>query len=536
MTFTDLHLDHNIEKAIEDLGFQEPTPVQVQLIPHMFSRTEDVVALAQTGTGKTAAFGIPLVQSLDTESRTVQALILCPTRELCLQITDDLKSFARYMPKVGITAVYGGANIDRQKQDIRKGTHIIVATPGRLLDLINRRYIDMSNIRLLVLDEADIMLNMGFKDELDAILQNVPEGRQTVLLSATMPKGVAGIAREYMNDPVDITVGPKNAGISTVEHKYYVVRPHDKYLTLKRLLDYYPGIYGIVFCRTRRSTQKIADALMKDGYNADALHGDLSQTQREYVMRKFRERTLQVLVATDIAARGLDVDDLTHIVHYDLPDDLEVYTHRSGRTGRAGKTGISLAIATPKETRRIHSIERVVQRPFFEEKVPRGRSICEQQLFSLIEKVQNADVDTQLLSQYSTFIEEKLKHLTREEIIDRFVSLEFNRFLQYYGNNQEIKSVDKTAAPGPSFAGKRKSRNNFTSLKINLGKKDQIRPPQLIGIINKLTNSRNIKMGKIEIGTISTTIQIESPHALQVRNSFRGFTYHGRKVQASSPE
>lgn len=315
MTFTDLHLNKNIEKAIEELGFKEPTPVQEQLIPHMLTSTEDVVALAQTGTGKTAAFGLPLVHSLDPALKAVQALILCPTRELCLQITGDMKSFAKYMPGVGVTAVYGGANIVTQKKEIRSGAQIVAATPGRLLDLINRKYIDISNIGTLILDEADIMLNMGFKDELDAILETVPAERQTILLSATMPKDVAAIAREYMKEPVEITVGARNAGTTTVEHKFFIVRPNDKYLTLKRLLDYYPGIYGIVFCRTRTSTQKIADALMKDGYNADSLHGDLSQVQREYVMKKFRERTLQVLVATDIAARGLDVDDLTHIVH-----------------------------------------------------------------------------------------------------------------------------------------------------------------------------------------------------------------------------
>jgi len=530
-----MRLNEKIEKAIAELGFEEPTPVQEQLIPHMLSSIEDVVALAQTGTGKTAAFGLPLVHSLDTELKAVQALILCPTRELCLQIAGDLKSFARYMPGVGVSAVYGGANIVTQKKEIRNGAQIVAATPGRLLDLINRNYIDISGIGLLVLDEADIMLNMGFKDELDAILDAAPEKRQTILLSATMPRDVAAIAREYMRDPVEITVGTKNAGTSTVEHKFFVVRQKDKFLTLKRLLDYYPGIYGIVFCRTRTSTQKIADALMKEGYNADALHGDLSQVQREYVMRKFRERTLQVLVATDIAARGLDVDDLTHIVHYDLPDDLEVYTHRSGRTGRAGKTGISLSIVTPNETRKIQAIERSIKRPFFEQKVPKGRAICEQQLFSLISKVQNADVDTRLLSQYSSFIEEKLEHLSREEIIERFVSLEFNRFLQYYGNNEEIKSVKKGKARdhGRTYKGKRRASGSFIPLTINLGKRDQIRPPQLIGIINKLTKNRNIKMGKIDIGTNSTIVQIESPHAQHVRNSFKGFTYRGRQIKAS---
>ncbi|MCK4542387.1 MAG: DEAD/DEAH box helicase [Spirochaetales bacterium] len=536
MNFHDFELNDAIMRAIDKLGFETPTPIQEKVIPHLLAEKSDVVGLAQTGTGKTAAFGLPIIEKIEKKERYIQSLILCPTRELCLQITGDMENFARFTPNISITAVYGGAAIVPQIKDIKRGTHVVVATPGRLLDLINRGVADLSAIKYLVLDEADIMLNMGFKDEIDAILEAAPAERQTILLSATMPREVAKIASTYMKNPVEITIGEKNAGVSTVEHKYFMVHSRDKYLALKRIVDFHPEIYGIIFCRTRRSTQEIADKMIKDGYNAESLHGDLSQAQREIVMKKFREKNLQLLVATDIAARGLDVNDLTHIIHYDLPDEIEVYNHRSGRTGRAGKKGTSFSVINMKEKSKLKRIENVIKRKITPEKVPTGKDICEHQLMHLIDRVKAVEVKTEQIAPYLSVIEEKLAALSREDLLKHFVSLEFNRFLNYYKNTPDISIV----------SGERKHRDDsvrgpykrsgggagFTWLSVNLGKKDNVLPPQLIGLINQCTRNRNIKLGRIDISFNKSSIQVESAYADVVYNSLNGYNYRGSKIQA----
>ncbi len=543
MNFKELGLTENIIKAIGELGFDSPTPIQEKVIPQILNDPRDIVGLAQTGTGKTAAYGLPILERTDISSKKVQALILCPTRELCLQITHDMESFSRFIPKLSVTAVYGGAGIIEQMRSVRKGAQIIVATPGRLLDLINRKAADISAIRHLVLDEADIMLNMGFKEELDAILAAAPKERQTLLFSATMPAEVAKIAAKYMKNPIEISVGQKNSGTANVEHRYFMVHAKDKYETLKRVVDYYPEIYGIIFCRTRISTQEIADKMIRDGYNAEALHGDLSQSQREFVMRKFREGNVQLLIATDIAARGLDVNNLTHVIHYDLPDDLEIYTHRSGRTGRAGKTGISLAIIHMKEKYKIGSIEKTVKRKITATKVPLGKDICEQQLIHQIDRVKAVNVDDDQISPYLAVIEEKLADLDREALLKHFVSLEFNRFLKYYKNAPDLtaipREVQKKKPDHQAFvkAGvKEFSKTGFTYLVVDIGKNDNVLPPQIIGLINQSTRNRFIKLGNIDISPNSSRFQIENHCVDEVYKAISGYKFCGKKLRVEREE
>jgi ATP-dependent RNA helicase DeaD len=537
LNFSTLGLTDNIIKAIGELGFDTPTPIQEKVIPQILSDSRDIVGLAQTGTGKTAAYGLPILERTDISSKKVQALILCPTRELCIQIAKDMESFSRFLPRLSVTAVYGGAGIIEQMRAVRKGTQIIVATPGRLLDLINRKAADISAIRHLVLDEADIMLNMGFKEELDAILAAAPKERQTLLFSATMPSEVTKIAAKYMKNPIEISVGQKNSGTANVEHQYFMVHARDKYETLKRVVDYYPEIYGIIFCRTRISTQEIADKMIKDGYNAEALHGDLSQPQREFVMRKFREGNVQLLIATDIAARGLDVNNLTHVIHYDLPDDLEIYTHRSGRTGRAGKTGISLAIIHMKEKYKIGSIEKTVKRKITATKVPLGKDICEQQLIHLIDRVKAVDVDSDQISPYLAVIEDRLADLDREALLKHFVSLEFNRFLNYYKNAPDLtavsREVQKKKPDHPVFmktGGKEFTKSGYTYLVVNIGKNDHILPPQIIGLINQSTRNRFIRLGNIDISPDSSRFQIENHYVDEVFKAISGYKFCGKKL------
>ncbi len=466
MTFEELGLNTKLLKAINDLGFKEPTPIQEQTLGILSSQSTDIVALAQTGTGKTAAFGLPMLSNIDYESKTIQGLILCPTRELCLQITKDLGNYSKYLTGMRITAVYGGSSIDNQIRDIKRGTQIVVATPGRLVDLIDRRAIQLSDVAITVLDEADEMLNMGFKDDLDIILSKTAATKNTWLFSATMPAEVARIARKYMKDPVEVSVGKKNQGAENIEHQYYVVQARDKYLALKRIADYYPEIFGIVFCRTKAETQEVADALIKDGYNADALHGDLSQAQRDFVMKRYRSRTLQMLVATDVAARGIDVNDITHVINYNLPEDVENYTHRSGRTARAGKKGISIAIVHSKELGKVRDIERVIGRKFTRASIPNGFEVCEKQLFHLVHKLQNVEVNEKEIETYLPNIFEELKDLSKEEIIKRFVSEEFNRFLTYYQNAPDLNvQTDGRDRTGP---------NRTTRFFINIGALDDL--------------------------------------------------------------
>ena len=484
-----------ILKAIQELGFEQPMPVQEKVIPLMLGDEADIIALAQTGTGKTAAFGLPLVQATDTEINDTQALILCPTRELCMQITGDLTDYAKFTGKLKILAVYGGASIDNQIRGLKKGVHIIVATPGRLIDLIGRGAARLSSVNTVILDEADEMLNMGFLDSINEILEEVPEGRRTLLFSATMSSEIASIARKYMNNPVEITIGTKNSSAENVSHAYYLVHAKDKYKVLKRIADFEPDIYGIVFCRTRKETQEVASKLINDGYNADALHGDLSQAQRDAVMQKFRIRNLQLLVATDVAARGLDVDDLTHVINFSLPDDTEVYTHRSGRTGRAGKTGISISLVHLREKHILQQIERKVKKSFKALKIPTGSEICGKQLFNWVSKLENVVTDHQEIEKFLPEIKEKLAGLDREELLKRVVSLEFDRFLDDYRHGEDLIDPvsEKEAAFGRS--GRTQIQNdqypgNYTRLFINLGKSDGFFPEQLIELVNSNTRGK----------------------------------------------
>ncbi len=533
--FERLGVDNDIIRAISELGFELPMPIQEQVIPHLLSdEPGDIVALAQTGTGKTAAFGIPIIEHTNPSQRKIQHLVLAPTRELCLQIADDLTSFCKYKSNLKVAAVFGGASIDRQVQMIKSGAQIISATPGRLLDLINRGYIDISKVKTVVLDEADEMLNMGFRDDLEDILKHTPADKNTLLFSATMPPEVMSIAKRYMRNPKEFTVGKRNTGARTVNHIAYMVHAKDRYLALKRIVDFHPDIYGIVFCRTRKETQAVADLLIEDGYNADSLHGDLSQVQRDNVMNKFRIRHLKILVATDVAARGLDVDDLTHIINYNLPDELEVYTHRSGRTGRAGKTGTSIAIANLKEKGKLKQIEKMIDKKFEFLDVPTGKDICEKQLFHLIDRMEKVEVDYSQIESYLPNIYKKLEWLDREELIKKFVSLEFNRFLDYYRNAKDLNvPLDR----GKISKKDRRARvESFTKFFINLGKMDQVKPTDIIGLINDCTGKRDIEIGEIEIKKSHSFFEIDSEYLELITDAFRGVYFKDRAINVEVAE
>ena len=472
MTFEELGLNSDLLKAIVDLGFETPTPIQQQTIPLLSKELTDIVALAQTGTGKTAAFGLPILEKINVDEKKVQALILAPTRELCVQITNDMKNYGKYMRGFSITAVYGGSSIENQIRDIKRGVQVIAATPGRLLDLIERRAVNLNTVNIVVLDEADEMLNMGFKDSIDAILSETPQEKFTWLFSATMPKEVERIARTYMNKPVELTSGKKNEGAANIKHVYYVVNPRERYQALKRVADFYPEIFGIVFCRTRAETQDVAESLIRDGYSADALHGDLSQAQRDFVMKRFRNRTLQMLVATDVAARGIDIDSISHVINYNLPEDVENYTHRSGRTGRAGKSGISMAIVSPKETGKIKDIERILKTKFEKLEVPTGVDVCEKQLFHLVHKLHDVEVKDDEIEKFLPKIYEELKDLTKEELIKRVISEEFNRFYNYYQNAPDLNmGKDGKGSVEGAFGNGRTTR-----FFINMGTMDGFNP------------------------------------------------------------
>lgn len=525
-TFEESGLKPEIIKAIGELGFEKPTPIQEKTIPHILNSDTDIVALAQTGTGKTAAFGLPIIHHIDEKVRGVQALILCPTRELCMQITNDLDYFSKYIRELFVVPVYGGASIDKQVSALGRGGQIVVGTPGRVLDLIKRKKLKVEHIRYLVMDEADEMLNMGFKDDLDAILSNTPEGRQTLLFSATMPAEIAALARKYMQNAGEISVGKKNTGAENVQHHYYVVQASNRYLALKRIMDYYPEIYGIVFCRTRQETKDVAEKLMQDSYNADALHGDLSQAQRDYVMNRFRKKNLHMLVATDVAARGLDVNDLSHIINYNLPDELESYIHRSGRTGRAGKHGISITIIHGRETSKISQLEKKVGKTFEHKQVPNGKDVCEKQLFHLIDKVEWVEIDESTIEPYLDIIYKKLAWLPREELIKRFVSVEFNRFLSYYKNTPDLN----VQAQKTKERQKKSSNLNFTRFHINLGSKNRLSPIDLISLINKHTGNQSIEIGKIEIMKKFSFFELDKAYEQSVLEAFRDVYRDGIKV------
>ena len=532
--FEEMGFTPGILKAIQELGFENPMPVQEKVIPLMLGGEADIIALAQTGTGKTAAFGLPLVQATDTEINNTQALILCPTRELCMQITGDLTDYARFTGKLKILAIYGGASIDNQMRGLKKGVHIIVATPGRLIDLIGRRAANLSSVTTVILDEADEMLNMGFLDSINEILEEVPDGRRTLLFSATMSKEITSIARKYMDNPVEITIGTKNSSADNVSHAYYLIHAKDKYKVLKRIADFEPDIYGIVFCRTRKETQEVASKLIDDGYNADALHGDLSQMQRDAVMQKFRVKNLQLLVATDVAARGLDVDDLTHIINYSLPDDTEVYTHRSGRTGRAGKTGISISLVHLRERHNLQQIERMVKKPFKAIPIPTGTEICGKQLFHWLKKLENVSTDHQEIEKFLPEIKEKLAGLDREELLKRVVSLQFDRFLDDYRNGEDI--IDTVSDRENSFerSGRRGKREeypgNYTRLFINLGKSDGFYPEQLIELVNTNTKGKKVPIGKIDLLKTFSFFEVESSYADDLIGALSNATFMDRRV------
>lgn len=564
--FTELGIHDDILRGLADLGFVEPTPIQERIIPTLLTGRSDVVGLAQSGTGKTAAFGIPLLQLVDARSRQTQALVLCPTRELCVQVAKDVTDFAKYRPGLKVLPVYGGAGIDAQIGALKKGVQIVVATPGRLNDLMRRRKVDVSSIHTVVLDEADEMLTMGFQEELNAILAETPADKRTFLFSATMSREVSAIAGRYMTDPVEVTVGRRNAGADNVSHEYYMVHARDRYPALKRIVDVNPDIYSIIFCRTRQETQDVADKLIQDGYNADALHGDLSQAQRDQVMNKFRRRNTQLLVATDVAARGLDVDDLTHVINYNLPDDTVNYTHRSGRTGRAGKIGISVALIHMRENHRIKELERKLNKKFRKSLIPTGREACKNQLFKLIETMKEVEVNHKQIDPFLPEVMESLTGLDREELVKRFVSIEFNRFLDYYRNAPDLNAPEprkgrdernpRNKRPGrDTYRDKKNDRDSresmdayfnkksrkesvhsstesyaappsvsgeeFTRFKINVGKKDGATPSRLIAEINEVICDRRVRFGKIDIMSASTLLEVTRRFAPKVKAAFQ---------------
>lgn len=538
-TFEELGVSQEIRKAIEEMGYENPMPVQEEVIPYLLGNGNDVVALAQTGTGKTAAFGLPLIQKIDVKNCVPQALVLCPTRELCLQIAGDLTDYSKYITDLKILPVYGGSSIDSQIRSMKRGVHIIVATPGRLIDLMERKVARLETVRDVVMDEADEMLNMGFTDSINTILENVPKDRNTLMFSATMSPEIARIAKTYLHDAKEITIGTKNEGSKNVNHVAYIVHAKDKYLALKRVVDFYPQIYGIVFCRTRKETQEIADKLIQDGYSADSLHGELSQAQRDLVMQKFRQRHLQLLVATDVAARGLDVDSLTHVINYGLPDDIESYTHRSGRTGRAGKTGISIAVINLREKGKMREIERIIKKKFEVSELPTGKEICEQQLIKVIDDIEKVKVSEEEIETFLPGIYRKLDWLSKEDLIKRVVSLEFNRFLDYYKNAPEIeqpKANDKKAETKESRKGDkekvgRKAEKGYTRLFLNLGKTDGFYTNQIIDLVNRNLKKERIQIGRIDLMqnfSFFEVIQEQAPQVIKALNKV--VLSGGRKV------
>ena len=541
-TFEELGVSPEIRKAIAEMGYDNPMPVQEEVIPYLLGEGNDVVALAQTGTGKTAAFGLPLIQKINVKNRVPQALILCPTRELCLQIAGDLNDYSKYIDGLKVLPVYGGSSIESQIRMLKSGVHIIVATPGRLIDLMERKVAKLDTIGNVVMDEADEMLNMGFTDSINSILEKVPEDRNTLMFSATMSPEISRISKQYLRNAKEITIGTKNEGSKNVNHIAYVVHAKDKYAALKRIADYYPQIYGIIFCRTRKETQEIADKLIQDGYNADSLHGELSQAQRDLVMQKFRQRHLQLLVATDVAARGLDVNDLTHVINYGLPDDTESYTHRSGRTGRAGKTGISIAIINLRERGKMREIERIINKKFIVGEMPTGKQICEQQLIKLIDDIEKVKVNEEEIESFLPGIYRKLEWLSKEDLIKRVVSMEFNRFLEYYSNAPEIETPTVTDRRGEREPRERKEHGSsrekterkaekgYTRLFLNLGKTDGFYANQIIELINRNMKKQRTTIGRIDLMQNFSFFEVAEKQANDVISALNKVNLNGRKV------
>lgn len=528
--FKDIGVNKELLKSIREMGFETPTPIQKESIPYLLTSHQDLISLAQTGTGKTAAFGLPIIQQTDPKIKHVQAIVLCPTRELCIQIAKDLTAYSKYLDYVKILPVYGGTNIENQIKSIKKGVQIIVGTPGRTKDLIKRKILKLDIVNKVVLDEADEMLSMGFKDDLDFILDRTSNNRQTMLFSATMSKEVLSISKKYMKDAKEIAVAKVNSAAKNVEHHIYDVSSRHKYDALKRIADYNPNIYGIVFCRTRRQTKEITKKFINDGYNADAIHGDLSQGQRDEVMSRFRDKSLQMLIATDVAARGLDVEDLTHIINYSLPDDPEIYTHRSGRTGRAGKSGISIAISNSRESRKIKSIENKSQIKFLKKEVPTGKDICSIQLFKLIEKIEKVKVDDKQIEPYLDDIYKKLEWLSREDLIKHFVSAEFNRFLEYYKNSNNINNKGVKSRSDSKFKNGRSNRNSFVNYSINIGRKKGVTPIELISLINRVMKSNQIEIGKIDIRGDHTIFEMDKSLSTDLSKGIKKINFRGNDL------
>jgi len=552
MTFEGLGLDARLVQATDALGFKNPTPIQEQAIPVLLSGTKDLVGLAQTGTGKTAAFGLPLLQLVDAAQRFPQALVVCPTRELCLQIVSEVELFKKFMPGMHVLAVYGGTSIGLQIRDLRRGVQIVVATPGRLIDLIERKAIDLGQIKYVVLDEADEMLNMGFQDDIEFILQNTPEREATWLFSATMPPEIRRVSKKYMETPKEITVGKVNTANKNIDHQYYVTSANQRYETLKRLIDFNPGIYGIIFTRTKIDAQTIAEKLTREGYDIDALHGDLTQQQRDKVMGEFRERTLQLLIATDVAARGIDVKDITHVINYELPDDVEVYTHRSGRTGRAGNTGISISIVHSREIGKLKQIERIVQVPFHKMEVPSGKDVCRKQFFSFMDKLLQADISHGDYETYVPMLAEKFADISKEEVLKRVAAMEFDRFLKYYENAEDLNVRERSREYGSRDGrsgdkrdfnrrdgGEGRGRREFNGggggeyarLFVNLGTKDGFYKASFLQFILDMSDLRKEVLGRIDMKEMNSWIEIDKRAAAQMIRAIDGKNYKGRRIR-----
>ena len=535
-TFEELGVCESIRKAIDELGFVHPMPVQEAVIPYLLANENDVIALAQTGTGKTAAFGIPLLERIDTKRRETQALVLSPTRELCLQIADDLRDFAKYMDGVHVEAVYGGAAIEPQMRALKKGVEIIVATPGRLVDLMHRGFARLDKVTNIVLDEADEMLNMGFSDSINEIFESLSEEHHTLMFSATMSKEVERVAKNYLHDYKEIVVGSRNEGAESVNHIYYMVNAKDKYLALKRIVDYYPRIFAIIFCRTKVETQEVADKLIKDGYNAESLHGDLSQQQRDLTMQKFRNHLTQLLVATDVAARGLDVDDLTHVINFGLPDDIESYTHRSGRTGRAGKKGTSISIVHSREKFKIRNIEKIICKEFVKAEIPSAEEICKKQLYKVMDQIVKTDVDDEEIAPFMQDINRYFEYIDKEELIKKIVSLEFGKFLAYYAEAPEIEAVvpDKKERKPQSDKQKlqNKAQKGYRRLFINLGKRDGFYPGELMQTLNRFVGGRQ-EVGHIDLLDSIAYFEVPEKDAKKVMIQLTGIRHKGKTVRCN---
>ncbi len=546
VTFESLGIEEGLLQSIKTLGFTQPTPIQEKAIPVLLQGTKDFVGLAQTGTGKTAAFGFPLLQLINKQDRFPQALIVCPTRELCLQITSDLEKFRQKKDNIAVTAVYGGTSITMQIRDLKKGSHIVVATPGRLIDLIERKAINLEKIHYVVLDEADEMLNMGFKDDIEFILKNTPNRQSIWLFSATMPSEIRQVSKRYMDKPFEITIGKTNEGASTIDHQYYSTQHHNRYEVLKRIIDFNPGIFGIVFARTKADTQEIAEKLTREGYDIDAIHGDLTQQQRDKVMGLFRDKSVKLLVATDVAARGIDVSGITHVINYELPDDVEVYTHRSGRTGRAGKSGVSVSIVTPKEVYRLRQIEKLVKTQFHKMDIPSGKDVCRKQFFHFIDKMLQADISNGEYETYLPVLKEKFADVEKEEILQRVAALEFDRFLKYYENAADLnmreeKRSDRRGERNEAKTSRdTKGRNfgggNYQRLFVNLGTKDGFYKASFLQFILDMSDLKKDVLGRIDMKEMNSWVEIETAAAKKMIKAIDGKNYRGRKIRMNDAE